>query len=664
MLHTSKSPQILVCYHQDIEPIRNPVLRPIMLGAATKDVGSVGRFDFLDNQGEDNISKWNPLYAELTAHYFAYRNLDAPAVGLFHYRRLLDFSGRAVGPIQNIGNDTPENIIATLQLTPEALDRLLEDADILLPEKEKIHDGMTVLEHYSRAHRRHDLLRVTELAETLFPSYGHALRDVLDEKEAYYCNMFVMRRELFREYSEMLFGVLDKYRLELNLHDHALTPGGSQARVIGFLAERMLTAYVKLVTEQKRARITELPRVVLNFKKEWFYPPQKALKKATAPKVSVVFPVYNVAQYLPHAFQCLRGQSLTDLEILVVNDGSTDESSAEVINRHAALDPRIQVITQKNAGLGPARNTGLRAARGEYVHFFDPDDFIAQDFLEQMYHLGSTRRADIVIGTHYTVDEHVPSWDDSHSRPAFLFPELQYGPDVFTADDNRGVLLAHTPVWDKLWRREFLAENAFEFPHYFCEDIPFTWQTYTTARRMTLMRWPRYYYRNRAGSLTNSSYRTFQHAFIVCDLAEKWLREKDLLQKYLPEWNLKKWVNTSYAMVKIPHIIQRNPSMIDEYTANLTAVMKSIEPKTLSRFERHVHYGSAVAAFRRLAYGHLDTNIREQLRTAAQRMNGHAEPQMPGLKGASQLWVHALKNAVSKRVKTRIQQPVNSLLKR
>ena len=91
------------------------------------------------------------------------------------------------------------------------------------------------------------------------------------------------------------------------------------------------------------------------------------------PKISIVIPVYNAADYLPQTLESVLGQSLRDIEVICVDDGSTDRSLA-ILHDFAARDKRVRVLQQENRHAGIARNTGLEASSGEYVHFLDADD--------------------------------------------------------------------------------------------------------------------------------------------------------------------------------------------------------------------------------------------------------------------------------------------------
>lgn len=113
-------------------------------------------------------------------------------------------------------------------------------------------------------------------------------------------------------------------------------------------------------------------------------------------KVSVVLPIYNVAPYLDAAFESILGQTLTELEVIAVNDGSTDNSD-KIIEKYAAQDSRIRRIVQENRGLSGARNTGMRYVRGQYVFFMDSDDVIEKDTLQCCYDYAEEHGAEVCI---------------------------------------------------------------------------------------------------------------------------------------------------------------------------------------------------------------------------------------------------------------------------
>ena len=109
----------------------------------------------------------------------------------------------------------------------------------------------------------------------------------------------------------------------------------------------------------------------------------------TKPSLSIVVPVYNTEKYLKQCVDSLTSQTLNEIEIILVDDGSTDGSGA-ICDEYAAKDSRIKVIHKENGGLGFARNSGLEMAQGEFVGFVDSDDWVDLDFFEKL--LGKTRK--------------------------------------------------------------------------------------------------------------------------------------------------------------------------------------------------------------------------------------------------------------------------------
>ena len=123
----------------------------------------------------------------------------------------------------------------------------------------------------------------------------------------------------------------------------------------------------------------------------------------TTPQISIILPVYNVELYLDDCLQSILRQSFEDFEVIAVNDGSTDRS-LDICEKYAAQDPRMRIISQPNQGLSAARNTGIKAARGQYVTGIDSDDWVEAEYLSILYELSTRFHADIAI-TELTSDE-------------------------------------------------------------------------------------------------------------------------------------------------------------------------------------------------------------------------------------------------------------------
>ncbi|MCR4780484.1 MAG: DUF4422 domain-containing protein [Ruminiclostridium sp.] len=216
----------------------DPLYQPIQVGAAGKD--PISPSWLRDDEG-DNISERNKSFCELTGLYWAWKHIDAEVYGLCHYRRY--FAGHG-----HLRNKDKRLIDA------EEIDRLLDKVDVILPRKR--HYFIETREsQYVHAHHAEDF-RVTEavLRESC-PEYLPAWQDMLNSRSGHICNMFIMRRELFMEYCEWLFGILFEVEKRLD------TTGYSEydSRVFGFVAERLLDVWV----ETKRLKYTEVPVMVI-----------------------------------------------------------------------------------------------------------------------------------------------------------------------------------------------------------------------------------------------------------------------------------------------------------------------------------------------------------------------------------------------------------------
>ena len=178
-------------------------------------------------------------------------------------------------------------------------------------------------------------------------------------------------------------------------------------------------------------------------------------------KVSVIIPVYNVEKYLRQNLQSVADQTLKEIEIICVDDGSTD-SSFEIVQEFAAKDPRFVAVQQKNAGAGAARNNGLRRARGEYLSFLDSDDFFAPDMLETAYNKAQETKADFVVfnSDQYNEDEKKFKQVSWVVRYAELPPYQPFGRRAMT-DNIFKVFVGW--AWDKLFNRKWVLEHDLWF---------------------------------------------------------------------------------------------------------------------------------------------------------------------------------------------------------
>ncbi|MBT2709470.1 glycosyltransferase [Pseudomonas sp. ISL-84] len=186
------------------------------------------------------------------------------------------------------------------------------------------------------------------------------------------------------------------------------------------------------------------------------------------PKVSIIVPIYNVEKYLSRCLDSLLSQELVDIEVIAVNDGSTD-SSKEIINEYKNRDKRIKTIHKKNGGVSSARNKGLEIAQGEYIGFVDPDDWIDNDMYKTLYHVAFQEKADIVMCT-YTREFGTHSKEKKFELPEkirYTGTEVQskimrrlIGP-LDNELANPELLDAWGTVWSKIYRAEIIKNLRF-----------------------------------------------------------------------------------------------------------------------------------------------------------------------------------------------------------
>jgi glycosyltransferase involved in cell wall biosynthesis len=188
------------------------------------------------------------------------------------------------------------------------------------------------------------------------------------------------------------------------------------------------------------------------------------------PRVSIVVPTYNVEDYLARCLESLLSQSLGAIEIIAVNDGSTDRSG-KILTDYANKDPRIVVIEQKNLGVSSARNAGIKAAHGEYIGFVDPDDWVDSDMYKDMLQAADEDHADIVMCS-YTREFGTHSKEKKFNLPDKVYyrgEEIRakvlrrlIGP-LKEEMANPELLDAWGTVWSKLYRSDLIKQNGLEF---------------------------------------------------------------------------------------------------------------------------------------------------------------------------------------------------------
>jgi glycosyltransferase involved in cell wall biosynthesis len=211
--------------------------------------------------------------------------------------------------------------------------------------------------------------------------------------------------------------------------------------------------------------------------------------------ISIIVPVYNVEEYLTNCLDSICNQTLKEIEIIIINDGSTDNSS-EIIKEFQKNDKRIKVITQKNQGLSAARNAGLDIATGEYIGFVDSDDFISPDMYMDLYNKILEYDTDIVICNHYILE------NDS------LRTNSNYSDYLIETDKKYTYYLLRDEaiknfVWSRLYKKELFDGVRFPIGKVF-EDIYLSFYLLGKIKNSYYISEPLYCYRVREGSISRS----------------------------------------------------------------------------------------------------------------------------------------------------------------
>ena len=247
-------------------------------------------------------------------------------------------------------------------------------------------------------------------------------------------------------------------------------------------------------------------------------------------KLSIVIPVYNVEYYIAQCLESILNQSFKDLEIICVNDGSTD-NSLSVLQDYKAKDDRIIIIDQKNEGSGVTRNAGLSIAKGEYVYFVDGDDWLEDNALEKAVLKSDELNTDILIfgGLSYYEGKGKNGGYSANKLPK------KYLDKVFSAKEiKKDIFKFPSTAWTKLYKRDFLIKNNIKFQDIKAgqDQLPF-FHSMIKAERIALLPENLYCYRkNRKGAVTSvKKKKNFSPIYVFYGI-EDMLKSENLLDDY------------------------------------------------------------------------------------------------------------------------------------
>lgn len=308
-------------------------------------------------------------------------------------------------------------------------------------------------------------------------------------------------------------------------------------------------------------------------------------------KVSIIVPAYNVEPYLVECMESITRQTLSDIEIICINDGSTD-GTLKILKSYAEKDPRIVLIDKENGGYGIGMNIGLSVATGEYIGIVEPDDFVPVNMFGDLYEIAKANDLDFVKADFYRFER--ASNGDMFLTYNHLDRKNQYYNQVFDPSHTPEAIRFIMNTWSGIYRKAFLDEHHIrhnETPGASFQDNGFWFQTFAFAKRGMVIDKP--YYMNRRDN-PNSSVKNVQK--IYCINAE-YDHIRDVLMQYPETWERFK---TYYTLKRFHNSV-----------ATLRRISNEFKKDYVERFSKEMKRAKQM--------GEMD----EELFTAAERDNLH-----------------------------------------
>ena len=241
------------------------------------------------------------------------------------------------------------------------------------------------------------------------------------------------------------------------------------------------------------------------------------------PKVSVIVPVYNVEQYIEKCLESLVNQTLQDIEIIIVNDGSTD-GSEEIIKKYLnKYSNKIKYLTKTNGGLSDARNYGLPYATGEYIAFLDSDDYVDNTIYEKMYNKAIEENCDFVEC------DFIWKYDNKEVKDC----------GYIYKDKHEMLANARVVAWNKLIKKELIDNLNLQFPKGLrYEDVDFFYRLIPHIKKFGFVKEFLIYYIQRPTSIANTQNERTKEIFEVLDNVIKYYKENGFYDEYKTELEL------------------------------------------------------------------------------------------------------------------------------
>lgn len=288
------------------------------------------------------------------------------------------------------------------------------------------------------------------------------------------------------------------------------------------------------------------------------------------PKVSVLVPVYNVEKYLRECLDSVVNQTLKDIEIICINDGSTD-SSLSILEEYAKNDSRIKIIDKPNSGYGISMNIGLDNATGDYVGIIESDDFADLEMFENLYNMAIENNVDIAKSDWYCY------WTKNNSNIKANAVSKELANKVFHTKDEHFVLKMQPAIWSGIYRREFLKENDVRFletPGASYQDTGFYFKAMMQAKSIIFTSDAFLHYRQ---DNLNSSVNNKNKVYCICDEykeIERYIKaNQNLIEPFLEYSYVCRYKAYDWTVYRISE--QFIPDFIDNFAQEFREIEKS-----------------------------------------------------------------------------------------
>lgn len=238
------------------------------------------------------------------------------------------------------------------------------------------------------------------------------------------------------------------------------------------------------------------------------------------PKVSVIVPVYNVESYIGKCLESLVNQTLEDIEIVVVNDGSTDNSESIIKKYVEKYNDKIKYVVKENGGLSDARNYGMKYASGEYIAFLDSDDYVDITIYEKMYKKAIDEECDFVEC------DFIWKYDNKEVKDC----------GYIYKDKHEMLANARVVAWNKLIKKELIDKLQIEFPKGLrYEDVEFFYKLLPYINKFGFVKEYLIFYIQRGNSIVNTQNERTKEIFVVLDNVINYYKEKGFYEEYKTE---------------------------------------------------------------------------------------------------------------------------------